>query len=60
MGVWMLSSSVAQYAGGTIGEAWGRIPPTDYFMIFVWTFVGGAVLLGLLVRPLRKLMHEVR
>jgi POT family proton-dependent oligopeptide transporter len=59
MGVWLLASSVAQYAGGSIGETWGIIPPADYFMLFVWTSIGGALVLALLVRPLKRLMHEV-
>ena len=59
MGVWLLASSVAQYAGGSIGETWGIIPPAQYFMLFVWTSIGGALVLTLLVRPLKRLMHEV-
>ena len=59
MGVWLLGSSVAQYVGGSVGESWGKITPTDYFTLFVWTsFIGAGVLL-LLVWPLKKLMHEV-
>ena len=60
MGVWLLASSVAQYAGGSIGETWGIIPPARYFMLFVWTSMAGAAVLALLVRPLRQLMHDVR
>ena len=59
MGVWLLASSVAQYAGGSIGETWGIIAPAPYFMLFVWTSIGGAVALALLVKPLKALMHEV-
>jgi POT family proton-dependent oligopeptide transporter len=59
MGVWLLASSVAQYAGGSIGETWGIIAPARYFMLFVWTSIGGALVLALLVKPLKKLMHEV-
>ena len=59
MGVWLLASSVAQYAGGSIGETWGIIAPAPYFMLFVWTSIGGAIVLALLVRPLKTLMHEV-
>jgi proton-dependent oligopeptide transporter, POT family len=59
MGVWLLSSSVAQYAGGSIGETWGIIAPAPYFMLFVWTSIGGAVVLALLVKPLKALMHDV-
>ena len=59
MGVWLLSSSVAQYVGGSIGEQWGIIAPTTYFWIFVWTSVAGAIVLALLVKPLKRLMHKV-
>jgi POT family proton-dependent oligopeptide transporter len=59
MGVWLLTSSVAQYAGGSIGESWGTIAPITYFWLFVWSSLAGAALLALLVRPLNRLMHEV-
>jgi proton-dependent oligopeptide transporter, POT family len=59
MGVWLLASSVAQYAGGSIGESWGIVAPAPYFMLFVWTSIGGALVLALLVKPLKALMHEV-
>jgi POT family proton-dependent oligopeptide transporter len=60
MGVWLLSNSVAQYVGGDLGESWGIVTPTNYFMIFVWTSLIGAGLLFVLIRPLRKLMHGVK
>jgi POT family proton-dependent oligopeptide transporter len=60
MGVWLLAGSVALYAGGSIGESWGIVPPADYFMLFVWTSIGGAIIAALLLRPIRHLMHEVR
>ncbi len=60
MGVWLLSSSVAQYVGGSIGESWGEIPPVSYFWIFVGTSAVGVLLTLLLAKPLKKLMHEVR
>ena len=34
--------------------------PTSYFAIFVYTSAAGAVLLFLMQRPLRRLMHEVK
>jgi len=58
MGVWLLSSSVAQYMGGSLGENWGKITPTSYFMTFVWTSCAGAAVLVLLIIPLKRLMHE--
>lgn len=59
MGVWLLTSSVAQYAGGSIGESWGRVAPITYFWLFVWTSLAGAALLAVLVWPLKRLMHDV-
>ncbi|WP_394826701.1 peptide MFS transporter [Pendulispora albinea] len=59
MGVWLLSNSVAQYIGGSISESWGKVTPTHYFTLFVASSAVGALLLFLLVRPVRKLMHDV-
>ncbi|MDB4993443.1 MAG: Di-/tripeptide transporter, partial [Myxococcaceae bacterium] len=59
MGVWMLASSVAQYAGGSIGESWGTITPSVYFNLFVLSSAIGAVILFVLVHPLKRLMHNV-
>ncbi len=59
MGVWLLASSVAQYVGGAIGESWGKITPSTYFMVFVATSVVGVVVAGVLIKPLRTLMHKV-
>ncbi|TAH34354.1 MAG: MFS transporter [Planctomycetota bacterium] len=59
MGVWLLSNSVAQYAGGSIGESWGIVPPVQYFTLFVVTSLAGFVALALLLRPIRRLMHDV-
>ena len=59
MGVWMLASSVAQYAGGLLGELWGTLAPVTYFTTFVWSSLAGAILLAVLIAPLKKLMHGV-
>ncbi len=59
MGVWLLASSLAQYAGGSIGESWGRVTPMTYFWLFVWTSLAGAAVLAILIKPLKRLMHEV-
>ncbi len=59
MGVWLLASSVAQYMGGAIGESWGKITPSSYFMLFVVTSLIGVVASAVLIRPLRTLMHKV-
>jgi len=58
MGVWMLASSVAQYAGGSIGELWTKMTPTTYFEVFVGSSLVAAAVLAMLVVPLRRLMHD--
>ena len=60
MGVWLLSSSVAQYTGGALGEMWGHVTPTSYFSIFVYTSLAGCLVLGLLMKPLDRMMHGVK
>ncbi|WP_224367362.1 peptide MFS transporter [Hyalangium versicolor] len=60
MGVFLMSNAVAQYVGGSLSEMWGRVVPTSYFAIFVYASAVGAVLLLLLQRPLRRLMHDVK
>jgi POT family proton-dependent oligopeptide transporter len=60
MGVWLLSSSVAQYIGGSIGESWGKIAPTDYFTLFVVAAVVVAAIISVFVKPLRTMMHDVK
>ncbi|HYO64442.1 MAG TPA: peptide MFS transporter [Archangium sp.] len=52
MGAWLISVSVSQYLGGSLGELWGKIVPTSYFAIFVYTSVAGAAVLLILVSPL--------
>ncbi len=59
MGVFLLSSSLAQYAGGLIGESWGIIAPTKFFMIFVISSAAGMALQMLLAPSMKKLMHGV-
>jgi proton-dependent oligopeptide transporter, POT family len=59
MGVFHLSSSVAQYAGGLIGESWGVIAPTKFFMIFVISSAAGMALQMMLAPSMKKLMHGV-
>ncbi|HZH03239.1 MAG TPA: MFS transporter, partial [Myxococcaceae bacterium] len=59
MGVWFLGISAAYYLAGSLGELWGRVPPVDYFQVFVWTAALGTGALLLFARPLRRLMHGV-
>jgi proton-dependent oligopeptide transporter, POT family len=59
MGVFLLSSSLAQYAGGLIGESWGIVAPAKFFMIFVISSACGMALQMLIAPSMKKLMHGV-
>lgn len=60
MGVWFLSSSLGNILGGVVG---GKAEHHGFDQVFKWitiTAFGASVLLFLLVRPLKKMMHGVK
>ena len=59
MGGWFLATAAAEYTAQVFGAFWGKMPPGTYFVIFVIMCGAGAVLLALLIRPLKKMMHGV-
>jgi POT family proton-dependent oligopeptide transporter len=59
MGVFLLSSSLAQYAGGLIGESWGIVAPVRFFTIFVISSAVGMALQMVIAPSMKKLMHGV-
>jgi len=60
MGGWFLATAVAEKLAQVFGAYWGKMPPGQYFVIFVVMCAAGAVLMGLLVRPLKRMMHGVQ
>ncbi|MHC5035364.1 MAG: POT-type proton-dependent oligopeptide transporter, partial [Planctomycetota bacterium] len=60
MGGWFLATAIAEKLAQVFGAYWGKMPPADYFMIFVIMCGVGALLLALLVRPLKRMMHGVQ
>jgi dipeptide/tripeptide permease len=59
MGGWFLATAAAEKAAHTLGAYWGQMPPMTFFTIFVVLAVVAALILGILVRPLKKMMHGV-
>lgn len=59
MGTWFVSSFLANFVGGIFAGNYDAMGKATFFMVPVATSGGAAVLLFLLVKPLRKWMHGV-
>ncbi|MBU0719098.1 MAG: peptide MFS transporter [Planctomycetes bacterium] len=59
MGGWFLATAVAEWLAQVFGAMWGKMPPEQYFMIFVVICGAGAFVMAIVVRPLKRLMHGV-
>ncbi len=60
MGGWFLATAVAEKVAQVFGAMWGKMPPQQFFLIFVAMCATGAVVLAVLVRPLKRMMHGVQ
>jgi POT family proton-dependent oligopeptide transporter len=60
MGGWFLATAIAEKLAQVFGAYWGKMPPEQYFMIFVVMCGVGALFMALLVRPLKRMMHGVQ
>jgi len=59
MGMWLLTSFFGNFFAGFAGESYGKIHPSDYFLLIA-AVVGGASLICLVtVKPTKKMMHGV-
>lgn len=59
MGGWFLATAIAEKLAQVFGAYWGKMPPGQYFLIFVAICGAGALLMALLIRPLKRMMHGV-
>ncbi|HUU83634.1 MAG TPA: peptide MFS transporter [Phycisphaerae bacterium] len=59
MGGWFLATAIAEKLAQVFGAYWGKMAPGDYFVIFVIMCGVGALLMALLIRPLKRRMHGV-
>jgi dipeptide/tripeptide permease len=60
MGVWLLTSAFGNFAAGALGEIWGTIPPTEFFLLSTAVVGGAALVLIVAVRLLTRMMHGVK
>jgi len=60
MGGWFLATAIAEKLAQVFGAYWGKMPPAEYFLIFVVMCGIGALLMALLVRSLKRKMHGVQ
>ncbi len=60
MGGWFLATAIANKAAHFLGGSWGKMPPLQYFMMFLVICAVGALILAVLVRPMRRMMHGVK
>ncbi|MBI2805745.1 MAG: peptide MFS transporter [Planctomycetes bacterium] len=59
MGVWLLTTAFGNFVAGSMGEIWGTIPPTDFFILAAAVVGGAALILLILVRFVTSAMHGV-
>jgi POT family proton-dependent oligopeptide transporter len=60
MGVWLLVSAFGNFAAGVLGEIWGTIPPTEFFLFSTAAVGGAALVLFVLARWVTATMHGVK
>jgi POT family proton-dependent oligopeptide transporter len=60
MGGWFLATAVAEYTAQVFGAYWGKLPPAQYFLIFVVMCGVGGLFMAVLVKPLKRMMHGVQ
>ena len=60
MGMWLLTSFFGNFVAGALGETWGTVTPSSYFLLLTAVLGGMALLLFLLVRKIVVMMHGVR
>jgi POT family proton-dependent oligopeptide transporter len=58
MGVWFLALSVGNYLAGMASSLYEAIPLPKLFMIVTLTALGTAVVLALLVKPIRRMLER--
>jgi POT family proton-dependent oligopeptide transporter len=59
MGGWFLATAIAEFAANMFGAYWGKMVPWKYFLIFIVMCSAGALLMALLIRPMKRMMHGV-
>ena len=60
MGLWLLTSFFGNFAAGQFGESWSSMAPIDYFFYIMTALAAAAVVLFVLVRVIKGMMHGVK
>jgi hypothetical protein len=60
MGVWLFTNAFGNFAAGYLGELWGTIPPTTFFLYVAGGVLAAACVLLALVHWVVRTMHGVR
>lgn len=60
MGGWFLATAVAEYTAQVFGAQWGSMLPGRFFVIFVVMCGAGGLLMAMLVKPMKRMMHGVK
>ncbi|MBU0641473.1 MAG: peptide MFS transporter [Planctomycetes bacterium] len=60
MGLWFFTTGfVANFAAHTVGGHWGTMTPTTYFMIFGVIGLAAMIIMLLLIRVLKRMLHGI-
>jgi POT family proton-dependent oligopeptide transporter len=59
MGLWLVVTSLGNFLAGAMGERYGSVPPTEYFLTLLIALGVAALLLYFLVRKIGSMMHGV-
>jgi POT family proton-dependent oligopeptide transporter len=60
MGGWFLATAIAGKSAHMLGGSWDDVTPIAYFRNFVIVCAVGALLMAILIKPLKRMMHEVQ
>ncbi len=58
MGVWLATSFTGNFLAGYIGTYWSRMSPADFFLMLAIISAAAGLLIALLHRPLRAVLHD--
>ncbi len=57
MGLWFLATAISEKTAHVFGSYWGKMPPDQYFVIFVVMCAIGAVFMAVLVPAMTRMTH---
>jgi POT family proton-dependent oligopeptide transporter len=58
MGVWLATSFIGGFLAGYLGTFWSSMPKTNFFLLMAAISAASALMIALLVRPLRDILKD--